>query len=104
MLRHTLEINLDDSDHVCQAWCLAGLGTAAALGAEPKRAARLWGAAEALRQQIGCRPAPASRATYERALALVRAQLGDEAFAAAWGVGAALSLDEAIAEALAPAA
>ena len=42
----------------------------------------------------------AARATYERAVALARAQLGDEAFAAAWAAGVALSLDETIAEAL----
>jgi len=46
---------------------LTGLGSAAALDEEPERAARLWGAAEGLRQSIGCRPAPAARATYERA-------------------------------------
>nr|HRC76954.1 tetratricopeptide repeat protein [Kouleothrix sp.] len=34
------------------AWCLAGLGSAAALNKEPERAARLWGAAEQLRQTI----------------------------------------------------
>jgi predicted ATPase/transcriptional regulator with XRE-family HTH domain len=83
------------------AWCLAGLGSAAALDAQPERAARLWGAAERLQQAIGCRPAPAARTTYERALATARAQLDEEAFAAAWAAGRALSLDQAIAEALA---
>jgi tetratricopeptide (TPR) repeat protein len=83
------------------AWCLAGLGGAAALDEEPERAARLWGASERLRQAIGCRPAPAARATYEHAMAMARAQLDDVAFAAAWAAGRALSLDQAIAEALA---
>jgi len=89
-------------DSITIAWCLAGLGSAAALDEEPEHAARLWGAAERLRAALGCRPAPAARATYERAIALARAQLGDETFAAAWAAGAALSLDEAIAEALEP--
>ena len=88
------------SDEAMQAWCLAGLGSVAALNEEPERAARLWGAAERLRQSLGCRPAPAARATYERAQALARAQLGDEAFAAAWAAGPALTLEQAIAEAL----
>jgi hypothetical protein len=52
------------------------------------------------RQPIGCRPAPAARATYERAIALARARLGEEAFAAAWAEGRALSLEQALAEAL----
>jgi DNA-binding NarL/FixJ family response regulator len=60
------------------------------LDEEPERAARLWGTAERLRAALGCRPAPAARATYERAVALARAQLGDEAFAAAWAAGEAL--------------
>jgi tetratricopeptide (TPR) repeat protein len=82
------------------AWCLAGLGRVAALGEQPERAARLWGAAERLRQAIGCRPPPAARATYERAMAVARAQLGEDAFAAAWKAGAALTLEQAIAEAM----
>jgi hypothetical protein len=49
---------------------------------------------------LGCRPPPAAWSTHERAVALARAQLGDEAFAVAWAAGAALALDEAIAEAL----
>jgi hypothetical protein len=60
----------------------------------------LWGAAEHLRAALGCRPAPAARATYERQFVLARAHLGDSAFAAAWAAGEALSLDQAIAEAL----
>jgi tetratricopeptide (TPR) repeat protein len=90
------------SDQACMSWCLAGLGSAAALGEEPERAARLWGAAERLRQAIGCRSAPAARATYERAMVAARANLGEEGFAAAWEAGAALPLEQAITEALAP--
>ncbi len=84
------------------AWCLAGLGSAAALGNEPERAARLWGAAERLQQAIGCRPPPAARATYERALAVARSQLGTAAFDTAWDSGRVLTLEQALAEALAP--
>jgi tetratricopeptide (TPR) repeat protein len=83
------------------AWCLAGLGSVAALDEQPKRAARLWGAAERLRQAIGCRPPPAARATYERAMAVARAQLGEDAFAAAWAEGRARTLEQAVVEALA---
>jgi predicted ATPase/DNA-binding XRE family transcriptional regulator len=98
----TADLRLCDEigDRVTSAWCLAGLGSAAAFDEDPERAARLWGAAERLRAALSCRPAPAARATYERAVALARAQLGDEAFVAAWAAGEALSLDEAIVEAL----
>jgi two-component system, cell cycle sensor histidine kinase and response regulator CckA len=85
---------------ILTAWCLSGLGSAAALQAEPELAAQLWGAAEHLRAALGCRPAPAARATYERLLAQVRAQLGGSAFPAAWAAGQALSLEQAVACAL----
>jgi predicted ATPase/transcriptional regulator with XRE-family HTH domain len=80
-------------------WSLAGLGSVAAFGGQPLRAARVWGAVEALRQISGKRVAPASRATYERATALARTQLDIETFAAAWTAGQALTLEQAIAEA-----
>jgi len=103
-LTAALRLCCEMDDRVASAWCLAGLGSAAALDEQPERAARLWGAAERLRTALGCRPAPAARATYERAVALACAQLGDEAFSAAWAAGAALSLDQAIAFALEPVA
>jgi len=99
-LAQGLTISQTLSDQASVPWCLAGLGSVAALDEEPERAARLWGAAERLRQALGCRPAPAARATYERALATCRAQLGEEAFAAAWAEGQAMTLEQAIAEAL----
>jgi predicted ATPase len=90
------------SDRASIAWCLAGLGGVAALSNRPKRAARLWGAAEALRTAICCRSAFAARTTYERALAVARTQLDEEAVAAAWIAGRALLVEQAIAEALQP--
>jgi hypothetical protein len=82
------------------AWCLAGLGSAAALDAQHERAARLWGAAEQMQQAIGCRPPPAARTTYERTLAVARVHSGERVFAAAWAAGRTLTLEEAVAEAL----
>jgi hypothetical protein len=66
------------------------------------KAGRLWGAATAVRAGIGAPLAPGERALQERSLAPVRAACGEEAFAAAWAAGAALSLEQALAEALAP--
>ena len=101
-LAQGLVISRTLSDQTSIACCLAGMGSTAALDEEPERAARLWGAAEELRQKIGVRPPPASRATYERALAVARAQLGEAAFTAAWAAGRAMTLEQAITEALAP--
>ncbi|HEX5690711.1 MAG TPA: tetratricopeptide repeat protein, partial [Roseiflexaceae bacterium] len=87
-------------DHAGASWCMAGLGSAAALDEEPERAVKLLAAAEALRASLGARHAPAARAMRERATAMARATLGDEMFAAAWQAGQALSVEQAIAEAL----
>jgi hypothetical protein len=81
------------------AWCLAGLAGVAALNEEPERAAWLWGAAEALRQSIGAREAPAAHATHERLKGDVRKQLGEAAFNAKWAEGQAASVEQAINEA-----
>ena len=43
---------------------------------------------------------PAERADYETSLAAARTELGEAAVMAAWAAGQALSLDEAVAEAL----
>ena len=64
------------------------------------RSPRLWGAAEATRRLIGAPLPPNERPRYERLVAAVRTQLDEETFAAAWAAGQALSLEQAIAEAL----
>jgi hypothetical protein len=77
-----------------------------------ERAARLFGAAAALRTTLGdaasrgwnFQLAPASRDAYEREVAATRAALGEEAFAAAWADGQRRPLELAIAEAHAAAA
>jgi tetratricopeptide (TPR) repeat protein len=95
-----LRLSHELSIRMAVAWCLAGLGSALALDAAPERAARLWGAGARLRARLGCRTAPAARATYERLLMLARAQISAEAFGAAWAAGEAMSVDQAIVEAM----
>jgi hypothetical protein len=69
------------------AECLAGLaGTAGVLG-QPERAARLFGAAEALLETTGAQMVGVDRAEWDRYVAVVRAQLDEAAFAAAWAKG-----------------
>jgi len=64
------------------------------------RAARLLGAATAVREALGA-PLPAhEQADVERFVAAGRAALGEEQWALALAAGRALSLNEAIAEAL----
>jgi tetratricopeptide (TPR) repeat protein len=77
------------------------LGQAAAATGDPVRAARLMGAVEALRAAAGLRCGASYRASRDRVLASVRAQLGDQRFQAAITQGASLPLDGAVREALA---
>src|SRR5204863_5308408 len=60
-------------------------------------AARLWGAAEVLRQAIGAPRAPFERVSYERSVADARAQLGEKAFAAAWAQGRTMTPEQVFA-------
>ena len=74
--------------------CLARL---AADGGNGQYAARLLGAAEAIRQRTGEVRFPMYQAGYDDATDGVRDALGREEFDAAWAEGAALSTEEAIA-------
>jgi tetratricopeptide (TPR) repeat protein len=78
---------------------LAGL---AAMQGQPGHALRLAGAAAALRDRIGEQPwpAPANQAALTQRLAAAREALSAEGQAAAWADGQALTVEQAIAEAL----
>jgi hypothetical protein len=76
---------------------LAGL---AAMQGQPARALRLAGAAAALRDRIGEQPWPANQAALTRRLAAAREALSAEAQAATWADGQALTVEQAVAEAL----
>ncbi len=79
---------------------LAGLACAACAAKSFARAARLFGAAAGLRDTIRAQIAPADRADYERDIAASRAALGVEASATIEATGRALSVEQAVAEAL----
>jgi predicted ATPase/transcriptional regulator with XRE-family HTH domain len=84
--------------HVVES--LEGLAELAASLRLPDRAARLYGAAAALRRAIGAPLPLRERPGRERALDVLRTQLGAERVAEAWADGEALALDRAISEAL----
>ena len=66
----------------------------------PSRAARIWAAAERLREEIGVPLRSFDRANYEDALVAARAALGDDAFERAWREGRAMTLEDAVRYAL----
>ena len=62
-----------------------------------QHAARLFGAADAIRHQIGVVRFPVYQAGHDAAIESLRDALGEGAFDAAWAEGAALSIEQAIA-------
>jgi tetratricopeptide (TPR) repeat protein len=89
---------------VAVAWAAAAAG--AEIGADregrkrAERRARVLGAVEALLESMDAILERVARLSYEHAVAAVRAQLGEEAFARAWQEGRAMSMEEAVAYAL----
>jgi non-specific serine/threonine protein kinase len=75
---------------------LADVATYAALLRDWNAAARLLGAAHAMRESQGARFTLPARSSYDAAESLTRERLDPGAFHAAWNLGAALSTSEAI--------
>jgi len=86
------------------AEALEGTAWLAVATGSPERAARLGGAAEALREALGAALHPVLHAGHERATRAMRDALGEAAFTAAWAEGRALPSEEAVSLALANAA
>jgi predicted ATPase/DNA-binding XRE family transcriptional regulator len=89
-----------DRTHVALA--IVGLAECSAMQGNPERAARLYGAADAVFRSVGMsfHPLHASSSFHERHLDLTRENLDPETFEAARAAGRAMTLEEAVAEAL----
>jgi predicted ATPase/DNA-binding SARP family transcriptional activator len=74
--------------------------TTAAAPPELLCAARLFGAAEAVRDRMGARRPPYEQSEYDAHVATLRASLGGDRFTAAWEAGRTLSCEEMMACAL----
>ena len=82
------------------AGVLEGFAMLAAAHGEATRALRLAGAAAALRDDVKATPTPREAVWLRSGLERARRQLGDRASDRAWADGLAMSLDQAIGEAL----
>ncbi len=82
---------------VCFA--LEGLAAVALAEGAGRRAAVLFGAAAALREQVGAPLQPADRPDYDRSIAALRAA-GEAEFEAAWGEGRSWSFERTVSEGL----
>jgi len=93
----SLALACDIGDQELIASSLTGLARVVAMQGEPAWAVRLWGCAEALREAIGAPVQPVERADYDRAVAAVRAHLGEDAFGATWAQGRTLTAEQSLA-------
>jgi predicted ATPase/class 3 adenylate cyclase len=96
----TLLLCQKHDDTVRSAECLMGLAGIAEVQGQVVRAAQILGAVESLLDTSGVRRADVERLQLDRRIATVRAQLDEATFAAARAEGRAMSLEQAIAEAL----
>jgi predicted ATPase/DNA-binding CsgD family transcriptional regulator len=85
---------VDDKEGM--AFCLEGLASVIASQGEPMRAVLLWGAVESLRETLGTSIPPEERASYDRAIAVVRTQIGEQAFSNTWTEGRKMTLEQAL--------
>jgi predicted ATPase/class 3 adenylate cyclase len=111
-LEESLRLFVDLGNKLGVAECLEGLAAVAAAQQPPEvassagraarasRSLRLFGAAQALREQAGTPLPPYRRASYDQAVAAARASLTEPASAAAWAAGRGLNWEAAAAYAL----
>ncbi|MHB8595511.1 MAG: tetratricopeptide repeat protein [Ktedonobacteraceae bacterium] len=85
---------IDDKEGITS--CLEGFAGVIAAQREPVRAILLWGAVESLREALGSPIPPIERASYERMVAVIRAQLSEQAFAAIWAEGRTMTPEQAL--------
>ena len=78
------------------AYSLEGLSAVAHRQSQSGRAARLSGAASALRERIGSRLSPVEQAEFDNTMASAAEALGEAAFTAAWDAGRAMTLEQAV--------
>jgi DNA-binding CsgD family transcriptional regulator/tetratricopeptide (TPR) repeat protein len=100
-LAEALALLEDLGDRRGQGLCLAGLATMASLLGQPERAARFFGAADALLSAAGVAMEPVDAAVCEPHRRATRSRLGAQAFADARDEGATLAPAAIIAEGLA---
>jgi predicted ATPase len=96
----SMEMSLRFKDRRSQIYCVAGIASALVGMRRERDAARLWGAVEAQERELGFRMLLSERQRYERWISVAQDRL-EEAFEAAYAVGACLALAETVAEALA---
>ncbi len=99
-LGESLEVRREIGDKGGCAWCLERLAEVALAQENVEKSVRLLSAAAALRISIGSVIDPADQWEYQNRRSALRAQLGEQQFAALWNAGRTLTLEQAVAYAL----
>ena len=112
LLGESLSLRMEIGESGGAAWCLEKLAQGISLEVQNlttayrlrglQRAARLLGAAEALRLPVNSTIDPADLFEYETLLAQIKAGLGQEGFDSAWAEGRGMPIPETVALGLAP--
>jgi non-specific serine/threonine protein kinase len=99
----SLELRRSIGNTLDIAECLEGFAALAMVAVRPRRAARLYAAAEVLREITGAKLVdPTDAVERERQIDEIRKRLGETTFAADWGAGRALTAEAAVRLALQP--
>jgi predicted ATPase/class 3 adenylate cyclase len=99
-LSEALLLAFELAQRLSVASCLESLARLAHAQAEPVKAARLLGVADALREEMGTPRPPAERREIGTLTDALQQTTGDDAFRAAWDAGRAMALEEAVGYAL----
>jgi predicted ATPase/class 3 adenylate cyclase len=98
-----LEIRRDLGDRLSVAYSLESIAATVTRAGLAEAGARLFGAAEQLREELSAPLPPSERERYESGVAVARDALSASRFAETWAAGRVLPQDDAVAEALAAA-
>ena len=100
LYRESLSLSWDIGLNPLVQSALEGFACVAGAKGEAERAARLWGAAQALHETKGIPRDTDFLAEADARISAVRSGMGEEAWEEAWRKGRAMTLDEAVSYAL----
>ncbi|UCH59259.1 MAG: tetratricopeptide repeat protein [Anaerolineales bacterium] len=97
LFRESLSIAIQEENQQGIANCLGAMAGLATIRNQPARAARLFAAADKIRQAIGARMGAGDQQEYDYYVSILRSQLDQSAFDTAWLQGHTLPLEVVIA-------
>lgn len=103
LFREGLAVHHEMHNHAGIAECLAGIAGVLTSQGTARQGARLFSAAETLREESGFALWPADQMEHDYTLALLHQLLDQETLAAAWAEGGGMEIEHAITEAMADA-